>query len=130
MTRRSAPETGTVAYVLKGFPRMSEIFIASEIARLEELGMSLRLYITKPGDGSTPHEVVGRIQAPRITIPGSTPSLSGTALRKWLKRSEEHTSELQSLRHLVCRLLLEKKKKNRIKTQETKSNHSVCDRSQ
>src|SRR5258705_2153851 len=28
---------------------------------------------------------------------------------KW--RSEEHTSELQSLRHLVCRLLLEKKKK-------------------
>src|SRR5205814_5174710 len=27
-----------------------------------------------------------------------------------LKRSEEHTSELQSLRHLVCRLLLEKKK--------------------
>src|SRR5258705_1161088 len=29
----------------------------------------------------------------------------------WL-RSEEHTSELQSLRHLVCRLLLEKKKKH------------------
>src|SRR5438045_8949760 len=28
-----------------------------------------------------------------------------------LARSEEHTSELQSLRHLVCRLLLEKKKK-------------------
>src|SRR5438045_5464921 len=28
-------------------------------------------------------------------------------------RSEEHTSELQSLRHLVCRLLLEKKKKRR-----------------
>src|SRR5258705_8898772 len=27
-------------------------------------------------------------------------------------RSEEHTSELQSLRHLVCRLLLEKKKNN------------------
>src|SRR5438045_5375362 len=30
-------------------------------------------------------------------------------------RSEEHTSELQSLRHLVCRLLLEKKKTIRIK---------------
>src|SRR5437899_3781492 len=27
------------------------------------------------------------------------------------RRSEEHTSELQSLRHLVCRLLLEKKKR-------------------
>src|SRR5437899_9416179 len=31
-------------------------------------------------------------------------------------RSEEHTSELQSLRHLVCRLLLEKKKWNRENT--------------
>src|SRR2546425_8918998 len=29
------------------------------------------------------------------------------------ERSEEHTSELQSLAYLVCRLLLEKKKKNR-----------------
>src|SRR5262245_63323426 len=28
---------------------------------------------------------------------------------RWMERSEEHTSELQSLRHLVCRLLLEKK---------------------
>src|SRR5438045_7873385 len=32
------------------------------------------------------------------------------------QRSEEHTSELQSLRHLVCRLLLEKKKKKKTKT--------------
>src|SRR5436853_5087971 len=31
---------------------------------------------------------------------------------RMLSRSEEHTSELQSLRHLVCRLLLEKKKKS------------------
>src|SRR5262245_64269799 len=30
------------------------------------------------------------------------------------ERSEEHTSELQSLRHLVCRLLLEKKNKKKI----------------
>src|SRR5438045_7936385 len=32
------------------------------------------------------------------------------SLGRSLLRSEEHTSELQSLRHLVCRLLLEKKK--------------------
>src|SRR5436305_8114107 len=31
--------------------------------------------------------------------------------RAWLQRSEEHTSELQSRPHLVCRLLPEKKKK-------------------
>src|SRR5262245_63930430 len=35
---------------------------------------------------------------------------SACAPRVASERSEEHTSELQSLRHLVCRLLLEKKK--------------------
>src|SRR5690349_22383819 len=36
-------------------------------------------------------------------------------LQPWMdaRRSEEHTSELQSRRDLVCRLLLEKKKKNK-----------------
>src|SRR5258708_11485160 len=33
--------------------------------------------------------------------------------KRTIDRSEEHTSELQSPDHLVCRLLLEKKKKNR-----------------
>src|SRR5262245_64000385 len=37
-------------------------------------------------------------------------------------RSEEHTSELQSLRHLVCRLLLEKKK---IKKRTTKASEQI-----
>src|SRR5262245_64328506 len=37
-------------------------------------------------------------------------------------RSEEHTSELQSLRHLVCRLLLEKKKK---KTKKKKTHRKL-----
>src|SRR5947199_1854002 len=41
-----------------------------------------------------------------------------TARRRWERtahpRSEEHTSELQSLRHLVCRLLLQKKKKDSV----------------
>src|SRR2546429_3670286 len=36
--------------------------------------------------------------------------ITESALQAWLKRSEEHTSELQSRLHLVCRLLLEKKK--------------------
>src|SRR5882724_1053203 len=49
-----------------------------------------------------------------IWLQGS--GLEGIEILKQLRaempsRSEEHTSELQSLRHLVCRLLLEKKKK-------------------
>src|SRR6266404_8111105 len=38
------------------------------------------------------------------------------------ERSEEHTSELQSLAYLVCRLLLEKKKKKLITIQQQKKN--------
>src|SRR5438045_5020661 len=44
------------------------------------------------------------------------------------ERSEEHTSELQSLRHLVCRLLLEKKKhkkKNKL-TQKKYTLKQIC----
>src|SRR5205814_8984758 len=39
------------------------------------------------------------------------PYLALMLSQMWWPRSEEHTSELQSLRHLVCRLLLEKQKK-------------------
>src|SRR5947199_4911024 len=39
------------------------------------------------------------------------------------RRSEEHTSELQSLRHLVCRLLLEKKKNKEKSDIRPKTSH-------
>src|SRR2546429_7265367 len=42
---------------------------------------------------------------------------SGPNRRPRLGRSEEHTSELQSRLHLVCRLLLEKKKKTTLERQ-------------
>src|ERR1035438_10771904 len=56
-------------------------------------------------------------------MPDTTATLSRSALdsssarvkQLTVVRSEEHTSELQSLRHLVCRLLLEKKKKKKEK---------------
>src|SRR5437868_10145165 len=43
--------------------------------------------------------------------------------RKQKRRSEEHTSELQSRFDLVCRLLLEKKKKNKRRHTQTKENY-------
>src|SRR5229473_6044523 len=51
---------------------------------------------------------------PYTTLFRSAPAPSdrpGAGYDKWWGRSEEHTSELQSLAYLVCRLLLEKKKK-------------------
>src|SRR5256885_8174308 len=41
-------------------------------------------------------------------------------------RSEEHTSELQSPCNLVCRLLLEKKKKKLLRTPPTHGNSPIC----
>src|SRR5687768_18381676 len=44
----------------------------------------------------------------------SKPAMRPASLVAWRIRSEEHTSELQSRLHLVCRLLLEKKKKKNL----------------
>src|SRR5689334_24128049 len=43
----------------------------------------------------------------------ASPAVGSTVVVLCLLRSEEHTSELQSQFHLVCRLLLEKKKKKK-----------------
>src|SRR5260221_5955518 len=67
---------------------------------------------------------------PYTTLSRSASSQAGAWSRKWrpaersasmcahctatMQRSEEHTSELQSHSDLVCRLLLEKKKKNKV----------------
>src|SRR5262249_58947851 len=52
--------------------------------------------------------------SPSPTAPSFAPNASIAVLThsRLMNRSEEHTSELQSLTNLVCRLLLEKKKKH------------------
>src|SRR2546425_9173052 len=58
-----------------------------------------------------------RLRSPRVCSRRRI-SASMAVSRVWLMsiRSEEHTSELQSLAYLVCRLLLEKKKKRLYKS--------------
>ena len=73
-----------VAYVLKGWPRISELFIASEVYRLEQAGLPLRLYVIKAQDESQTHPVVDRIAAPTEYLPPTT-SLSATTLAAWLR---------------------------------------------
>src|SRR5687768_18345284 len=53
----------------------------------------------------------------RPSRPNHEPQRTGNSVPFFvMRRSEEHTSELQSRLHLVCRLLLEKKKKKKKKT--------------
>ena len=75
-----------VVYLLKGYPRMSELFIASEIWRLEQRGIPLRIYVLKAADEPTHHPVVDKIATPPAYLPPTTP-LSGVALLPWLVRN-------------------------------------------
>src|SRR2546427_9241943 len=64
-----------------------------------------------------------RRAATRSRIPPARRGCSAISMtvrtrRSVARRSEEHTSELQSQSNLVCRLLLEKKKKDRTTTQQ------------
>src|SRR2546430_11707352 len=67
---------------------------------------------------SNSSEVVGPMEA---TIARLRPFLTGSS--SFVSRSEEHMSELQSQSNLVCRLLLEKKKKNYITLQRSLSHY-------
>src|SRR4051812_49726219 len=59
------------------------------------------------------------------TRPGSGPGPEMSDEERTRGRSEEHTSELQSHVNLVCRLLLEKKKKKRLDGREDCANKHV-----
>src|SRR5690349_23159846 len=76
------------------------------------------LFRSSPYDGSRADATATRLlveldQSERLLIGGDVAVLASL-------RSEEHTSELQSRRDLVCRLLLEKKKKKKITHQPRK----------
>src|SRR5215213_10555347 len=67
-----------------------------------------------------PYTTLFRPRGARARRPGHHPGLVGVRT----SRSEEHTSELQSLTNLVCRLLLEKKKQTTIKPLSTKQKNN------
>jgi len=85
-----SPEAGAaprrVAYVMNGFPRLSETFITHEIHQLERLGLPLRLYSVKRENEPKVHPVVAAIRAPLTYLPKAS-SLSGTTLPQWLAQN-------------------------------------------
>ena len=83
----AAGGSGSVAYVLKAYPRLSETYIHSEIHRLERLGLPLRLYSIKPVEESEQgprHPVVERIKAQPVYLPDVS-SVSGVSTIRWLR---------------------------------------------
>src|SRR5690606_41179599 len=80
--------------------------------RSSDLGRArVAVQLRRPaGDGRIAPARRGRLRALRLRLP-QLPGRRGIPPRDRAPRSEEHTSELQSRENLVCRLLLEKKKK-------------------
>src|SRR5258705_10263656 len=89
----SSPTTFFNSYLLL-------FFFFNDTATTEIYTLSLHDALPISGNGKIIRPPLARNSASRCTMPSL----------KCQGRSEEHTSELQSLRHLVCRLLLEKKK--------------------
>ena len=68
-TARQATAAGRVAFVLKGYPRLSETFIAQEIAALEQLGLDIEIVSLRHPTDPRRHPVHDRIRAPVLYLP-------------------------------------------------------------
>src|SRR3712207_7914266 len=92
-------------------PPRSTLFPYTTLFR--SVGRQLRVAVVGLAVGDVDHH--GR---EAVAVPGDPVGGDGVAkLQAGHGRSEEHTSELQSRQYLVCRLLLEKKKKKQTKVQ-------------
>src|SRR3712207_7003343 len=107
------------------------IFVAKDSHLFDTLGVDVHLRFfnaqmdcdTAIAGGGIEGYVTDLVRAQRLSKQGvsleyvtaTNASWQLIANRKARLRSEEHTSELQSRQYLVCRLLLEKKKKNNMK---------------
>src|SRR2546422_4680715 len=94
----------------------SLFFFFNDTATTEIYTLSLHdaLPISHSGGGADPHLRTRQTRRRRTcTHEHDQPIAGSQTARAKAARSEEHTSELQSRLHLVCRLLLEKKKTRR-----------------
>src|SRR5690625_6290086 len=95
-------DQGTYPFVTSSNPVAGGVTIGSGVGptKIDRIVGVSKAYTTRVGDGPFPTELTDEI---------------GDQIREIGReyRSEEHTSELQSRGHLVCRLLLEKKKKKK-----------------
>src|SRR3712207_6998836 len=96
-------------------PPRSTLFPYTTLFRSEEHDVLVAVAAAEAVDGLQVADAaddflarVAALEPEQVAAEGGEPA----AVAEEVARSEEHTSELQSRQYLVCRLLLEKKKKN------------------
>lgn len=105
--------TGPVAFILKGYPRLSETFIAQEIRALEERGLDIRIVsLRHPTDPAT-HPVHREIRAPVLYLPEY---LYQEPLRVWRGwRKARRLPGYRAARRIWLRDLLRDRTPNRVR---------------
>src|ERR1700753_2260414 len=82
---------GTIAYVFKGYPRLTDTFITSEVYRMEQQGLKLRVFVIKPCTEPVPTDLLGKINAKPVYMPGTT-SMKNASLVQCLQENRKHFS--------------------------------------
>src|SRR5690606_40860717 len=122
------PTSSIYSYSLCCFHSSSILFFFFIIRRPPRSTLFPYTTLFRSKDGSFQFKPGRRVQIPK---PGSDKKRPLTIapprdkiVQEVIRRSEEHTSELQSRENLVCRLLLEKKKKKNKKKKRTKKKYN------
>jgi glycosyltransferase involved in cell wall biosynthesis len=80
----SGPQQGRVAFVLKGYPRLSETFIAQEIAALERRGLDILIVSLRRPTDTRRHAVHDEIRAALLYLPEYLYEAPLRVFRSWL----------------------------------------------
>jgi len=79
----NSASSGTVAIIAKGYPRLSESFIAQEILALQQRGLPLRLYSLRRPTETAIHPIHREITAPVTYLPEYLHAQPGRVLAAW-----------------------------------------------
>ena len=82
-TAEEAGAVRRVAFVLKGYPRLSETFIAQEIAALEQRGLDIEIVSLRHPTDDARHPVHGQIRAPVLYLPEYLKDAPSRVLAGW-----------------------------------------------
>ncbi len=104
---------GTIAFVLKGYPRLSETFIAQEIRALERRGLDLRLISLRHPTDPHRHPVHGEIVAPVSYLPEYLGDEPGRVIAAW--RALRGTAGYRRARAVWRRDLARDRSRNRVR---------------
>lgn len=102
-----------IAFVLKGYPRLSETFITQEILALEERGLRLRLYSLRHPTEARAHPIHDRIAAPVTYLPEYLYREPFRVLRAW--RRVRRLPRYREVRGLWLRDLMRDRTPNRVR---------------